>query len=558
MIHMKVALLVATAMMTAQASAQTWDAHGSFSLDANEDASSPFRYTVGGRLATQKNASCMEEQGDCIIDAEVAFAGVYKPRVNGEWLTIGLDASMLFLHPAYFEPTAVVFTAPREGTYRLTGGFRIIDHYPTGVTVSWGEGQKLLSEPGQSTSFSYEKHLEPGQSVAFAVDPNGDYGFDSTGVAVQATFLGSDAPVWQTGGWGDWSTTCGEATRTRTVTCVGPRTGSTLSDSSCEADARPQASETSAQTSGCTFSWKAETWGATVPACGMTVQNRTVRCERSDGQAAGDASCPSETRPDDRRDVADFSACGFSWEAGAWTDPTRTCGSSTRTREVLCRRSDGAVAGDASCTATRPEASETVADYSVCTASWRYSDWSAPVPACGETVSTRTAECVRQDGVTVASASCGAQEALERPATDYGACTFSWQTGGWTTPAACGTTTRTRTVSCLRGDGSPSADDRCDAGSRPVSSERVTDTTGCRYDWVQTGIGAWSACQAGRQTRAIEVQCRRSDGSAAADSLCTGARPASNETRTCGDVPPPRPGQEGDVVIFRRQMQAGR
>ena len=669
----KVALMAATAMlMPADAYAQTWDAHESFSLDANDDPSSVFRYMVGGHLATQKNASCMDEQGQCVLDAEIAFAGVYRPRVTGEWLTIGIDSSMLFIHPAYVDPTAILFVAPKEGAYRLSGGFKIIDHYPTGVIVSWGAGQKLLDQPSQTTSFSYEKHLEAGQTVAFSVDPNGDYGFDSTGVSVQATYLGSDAPVWQMSDWGAWSTTCGAATRIRTATCVNPRTGSDVGETRCAAIPKPATSESSMQTPGCTYSWKsgewgsaapscgvsvmsrtiacmrsdgtsaaddlcdaaprpameaattdystcsfswatgawsapsttcgqatenretycqrsdgskvddaqcpsarpegsrssyqisgctfswkaAETWGAPVPACGSTVQNRSVTCQRSDGVAVEDASCPAADRPATQQPASDLSTCGYSWETGAWSSPTHTCGSATRTRDVTCRRSDGATVDASSCTSERPDAVETVTDYSTCTTTWRYSDWSAPAPACGATSSTRTAECVRQDGTIVEGSLCGVPELLSRSATDYGACSYAWRAGEWATTAACGTTTRTRSVTCVRMDGTTVADDRCEAASRPMASEPVSDTSGCGHDWIQTAIGTWSTCRNGVQSRSISVQCRRSDGIAVPDGLCTGTRPASQETRGCG-AGPDVPASDGTgLVIFRRQIES--
>jgi len=483
---------------------------------------------------------------------------------------------------------------------------------------------------------------------------------------------------WDVGSWGQWSTTCGSASRSRTVQCISPDTGSVAPDASCQS-ARPTSSETSYQTSGCGYSWtpgsygspapacgattssrtvtctrsdgqdadpslcsqatkpvtetaatdystctydfvtsewsdwsshcsanarreravwcdrsdgtrmdpdhswcynagksypggargfeeyapvydgcgfawKTGEWTGAVPACGTTVENRSVTCERSDGQPVADSSCPAADRPTATRSATSYSTCGFSWEAGAWSAPSRTCGTSSRTRTVSCLRSDGSTVTDASCTGERPSTEETVADFSTCSHSWSYGPWSAVPASCGETSQTRTATCVRQDGTTVDGSLCGTPEPTEQAASDYSACSFRWQTGAWSTPSACGTTTRSREVTCLRSDGTDAAANQCDAATRPASSEQVGDISACQYGWVQTGYGEWGACVSGSQSRSITSVCRRSDGTTAPAASCGSSQAPMHESRACSSpVTPPTGGQPADgQVIFRR------
>jgi len=368
---------------------------------------------------------------------------------------------------------------------------------------------------------------------------------------------------WKADPWSAPSTACGEATQTRMVGCLRSD-GTTAAESSCaQAGERPSTSQTTYQTSGCSFSWTTGEWSGAVPACGPTVENRSVTCVRSDGQPATDGSCPSGTRPADQRAATSYGTCGFSWEAGTWSAPSRTCGSATRTRDVVCRRSDGTQVADTQCGSTRPEDSETVTDFSACSHTLSYGEWSATAPACGDSVQTRAVTCIREDGATVDGALCPAPEPLTRQATDYSTCSFHWDVGSWSTPSACGQTTRTRAVTCLRSDGGQATDARCDVDAKPSSSEQIQDTSACQYSWVQTSVAEWSACVGGTQSRSVQAECRRSDGSVTSDALCSasGARP-QDESRGCtGQVTTPTQpgtGPVGGQVIFRRVIDVSR
>jgi hypothetical protein len=374
------------------------------------------------------------------------------------------------------------------------------------------------------------------------------------------TDYGTCSYGWAADVWGAPSTSCGSATQTRRVYCQRSD-GTEVPDAQCAGTGtRPDGTLASYQTSGCSFSWSAGSWSGLVPACGSTVENRSVTCTRSDGQPAADGQCDPATRPAAQRPGTSYQTCGYAWETGSWSTPSRTCGSATRTRTVTCGRSDGTTVDDAQCTGARPDADETVTDYSACSYRWTYTDWLV-AQGCGATMDRRTASCVRQDGVQVDGGYCGGDVTADpviRASTDYSACSFEWRTGSWSTPSACGMATRTRTVTCTRSDGTAASDAQCEAGSRPATSEQVADSSGCLYDWVQTSTGDWSTCVNGVQSRAVTAECRRSDGTVVSDALCPTSHPPVSETRGCGSpvmTPPSGQDPKAGEVIFRRAIE---
>jgi len=484
--------------------------------------------------------------------------------------------------------------------------------------------------------------------------------------------------AWDPAAWSDPSTTCGQATYSRAVTCLSSD-GRTVDPSSCSGT-KPDETKSDYRTDGCGYAWKtASTWDSPVPACGPTVQNRPVTCLRSDGVTVADASCPVVTRPSGQQPATDYSTCTYGWTASSYGEWSATCGSATQTRTVSCQssdgrtvadsfctagsrpaasqtsyqtsgcartwttgawsapdagcsaaavqtrgvsclRSDGQTVADVECTSAKPAASQTVANYASCQPYWYdgsgWSDWNshcsanatrtraiscfrleqrcvsgtpeywgpasgtdcyrripnsqcaayptatregydpsmntqtaavydqcgyawqtgafgAPAAACGATTQTRSVTCLRSDGTTVADASCtSARPAAQQAATDYSTCSYSWSVGAFGAQSTtCGSSTQTRSVTCLRSDGTTVADGSCaSAGSKPSTTQTSYQTSGCGRSWT---AGAWSAPDAGCSAAAVQtrsVSCLRSDGQTVSDAECTAAKPAASQT----------------------------
>ena len=342
---------------------------------------------------------------------------------------------------------------------------------------------------------------------------------------------------WTSTSWGAWSTTCGSATQTRTVTCQSSD-GRTVADSFCSAaGAKPEATQSAYQTSGCGYSWQSGTYGAAAPACGASTQTRLVTCLRSDGVTVSDGFCPAGSKPATSQGTTDYSTCSYSWDPGSWGAWSTSCGSATQTRTVTCLRSDGTTVADTSCASAgaKPATSQSAYQVSGCGYSWQTSTFGAPAAACGSTTQSRSVWCQRSDNQTVADSFCpsASKPSTTQGATDYSTCTYSWNPGGWSAwSTTCGNGTQTRSVTCLRSDGTTVADASCSsAGTKPVASQTAYQVSGCSYGWQSGNWGSpTAACGASTQTRS--VWCQRSDNQTVADSFCGSGKPATSQGTT--------------------------
>jgi len=340
-------------------------------------------------------------------------------------------------------------------------------------------------------------------SVTARATYRGNYGQQSYSVTAQPAYT----YAWNNNAW-TTPAACGSTTSTRSVWCQRSD-GATVADASCSG-AKPATTQAATDYSTCTFAWNQTGW-STPAACGATTSTRSVWCQRSDGTTVADANCGG-AKPATSQAATDYSSCTYSWQTGGWSTPA-SCGSVTQTRSVWCQRSDGTTVADSSCGGAKPATSQSGTDYSSCTYSFTYGSWSSPA-ACGSVTQTRTATCKRSDGTTVANSYCGTP-VTSQSGTDYSACTYSFTYGAWSTPAACGTVTQTRTATCKRSDGTTVSNSYC---GTPVTSQSTTDYSSCTYSF---SYGAWNTpagCGAVTQTRS--ASCIRSDGTTVSNSYC--------------------------------------
>ena len=164
---------------------------------------------------------------------------------------------------------------------------------------------------------------------------------------------------WVVGTPGTCSTTCGNGTAPRTVTCVRAD-GTTAPDSVCSAIPHPGNTAACYDYSVCTNKWTADPWLECNTTCGSGVQTRTVFCERDDGIALPDQDCAGEPRPPETQGCQDVSECNYEWTSDAWsTCSVSGCTTGTQERAVFCERSDGTAVADSLCTMPRPATSQT-------------------------------------------------------------------------------------------------------------------------------------------------------------------------------------------------------
>ena len=395
-----------------------------------------------------------------------------------------------------------------------------------------------LNEAALCGTYEVKRTAQCVRSTGGAVDSSFCSGLTQPALLATADFSGGCTYSWAAGGWTDPGASCTSSeTQSRAVSCRVDQTGAISPDANCTGS-KPAVSQSVADYSGCTYGWQASSWSDPGASCTASeTQTRAVSCRRSDGTSVSSSNC-SGTAPASTQTVADYSGCTYSWQAGSWSDPGASCtASETQTRPVSCLRSDGTNVSGSNCSGTAPASSQTVADYSGCTYSWETGAWNDPGASCSASeTQTRSIICRRSNGDSVAGWRCpGAAPASSQTVSDYSGCSYGWQTSSWGSWSSTCTSSasRSRSVSCIRSDGTSVSGTNCTA-SKPATSETAAVYSGCSYSWATSSwVDPGASCtDAESQTRT--VKCRRSDGTNVVWSNCSASSPPSS-TRTVSD-----------------------
>jgi hypothetical protein len=130
------------------------------------------------------------------------------------WTTVVVPTGVLWVHPGKRWDTLVQWTAPTAGTYSYSGEFELLDIHPTGVigevfggqigedatelysgTLTGPGAKESTMTPGKSETFSGTVSLLAGETLTFAVNNDGNFGADSTGLRATITSSGLRAAV---------------------------------------------------------------------------------------------------------------------------------------------------------------------------------------------------------------------------------------------------------------------------------------------------------------------------------------------------------------------------
>lgn len=253
-----------------------------------------------------------------------------------------------------------------------------------------------------SQDYAFCKNDTPNYNQVAAGDPDAR-GYDRTTDVSTACIPGGRDNAWKTGDWRAPSSTCSSApTHDRTVSCFRKFNGATLTEADCAGVAKPATSETMTPIyTSCSYAWETGTYSSWNAGCSSTAtRTRSVVCRRSDGQAVADASCTG-TKPAASETGPNYESCSYAWTTPSdanWT-PAKGCSANlAQTNTTSCRRSDGTTVADTSCTASsRPATSRTVANYDTCT----YTPRDQGATTCTAQGSQQQYwDCTRSDGAT--------------------------------------------------------------------------------------------------------------------------------------------------------------
>lgn len=350
---------------------------------------------------------------------------------------------------------------------------------------------------------------------------------------------------WTSGEWGGWSSGCSAtAERTRVVQCRMTN-GTVVEDEQCAARGEKPTEIETGNYSGCQNNWVPSAWGpwSNTSTCSASAsRDRTASCQRSDGTPLPDEACPMPKPP--LQELGNLSGCTVDWATGEWSVYDSTCSNSAkRERSVNCQRSDGQVLDDDLCSiSTRPRRVETSTVLSGCSYAWEVGEFEGPEACTSAATLTRTVVCKRSDGtIEPEEGNCnGTKPASTATGASYSSCSYSWFASGLAWNSTCSPTAQqTQTVYCLRSNGDAVDDGFCSsAGAKPSAvGSAIGNMTGCSYEW-EAGpwgwngtAGAWSSeCSTNaQQTRTVE--CVRNGEAVVAESYCQStSKPKSSQT----------------------------
>nr|XP_045010004.1 papilin [Jaculus jaculus] len=159
------------------------------------------------------------------------------------------------------------------------------------------------------------------------------------------------ASRWSHSSWGDCSAQCGGGHQTRLVFCtmdneaypdhMCQRQPRPAHRQPCNSHPCPR-----------TKRWKAGPWAPCSASCGGGSQSRSVYCVSSDGagdqEATEDAQCAGLPRKPPATQACNLRPCA-AWSAGHWGECSATCGAGIRRRSVTCRGEDGTLLPAVAC-----------------------------------------------------------------------------------------------------------------------------------------------------------------------------------------------------------------
>ncbi|RXN17868.1 A disintegrin and metallo ase with thrombospondin motifs 20 [Labeo rohita] len=325
---------------------------------------------------------------------------------------------------------------------------------------------------------------------------------------------------WHVAGRSDCSSKCGPGYRTLDVLCMRYSQNKRLSERvegrACADLPKPQTRE------GChgdclLKSWQYSAWSQCSKSCGHGVRTRQAYCMNNLGRRLVERECNEQQRvlSEPCNDVP----CP-DWSASEWSECLVTCGKGVRHRQVLCILGDEKL-NEQRCDPNAKPSAVGSCELPEC-ASWQVGAWSPCTVSCGQGYQMRAVRCVSGAyGETVHDRECNAaarprdSQDCELSACPRTASVFNtprpaeprhrdtqWRYGSWTScSVSCGEGRRERYVSCRDAQGGVADESSCAHLPRPPDSSMCFSPCG---QWRE---GEWTPCSVscgvGRSTRRV-------------------------------------------------------
>ena len=325
--------------------------------------------------------------------------------------------------------------------------------------------------------------------------------------AVQARIV---SYAWTAGPWSDYTVTCGDATQTRTVACYLQGTVTEASEDKCVPSAKPKTIRV--VTLDVCPKWQAGAWSEPSVTCGPFIATRFVGCYAG-VTLVKDSKCAGE-KPKTEKTFKLVDCPVYKWYSSEWSTPSVTCGPATVYRDVVCKdKATGYVVETSYCQDKKPNTEKVIALPDCPTYSWYTGEWSDPAASCGSTSHTREVYCIQDggNGDAVDDSYCSGEKPYTIEAVELAACIYyEWYAGEWSEPSAtCGPATETRDVTCVIIGGDYTAQDESFCTEEKPETIQYIEQEQCPvYQWY---AGEWSTPSAscGDVTQYRTVSCQQ-------------------------------------------------
>eukprot|EP00066_Takifugu_rubripes_P016653 XP_011605919.1 PREDICTED: A disintegrin and metalloproteinase with thrombospondin motifs 20 [Takifugu rubripes] len=357
--------------------------------------------------------------------------------------------------------------------------------------------------------------------------------------------------VWDpSGSWLECSRIC-QGERRRKVVCVRKSDHLEVSDRRCER--LPQVVAVSEPCNmDCEVRWHVAGKSECSAKCGSGYRSLDVQCVKysllkRQSERVVASVCANAIKPRTRESC--HGDCPLkSWQYGAWSECSKTCGRGSRSRESYCMNDQGRRLADRECSERQRVVAESCNDQPC--PKWSPGEWSECLVTCGKGVRHRQVSCSASTEEKLSDRFC---DPSRKPPT-VGNCELpecaSWKVGAWgECGVTCGHGFQMRAVRCVSGSYGDRVDDReCNAAVRPRDSQEC-EMPSCPWPLparstprpensvqllTQWRYGSWTACSVscGKGKRARYVSCRDARGGVADESQCTHL-PRPPELSTC-------------------------
>lgn len=341
-------------------------------------------------------------------------------------------------------------------------------------------------------------------NITVTVEDVGDGKYDSAMFLADATFSitrPTRTPTvpytYRIGPWTACSATCGIASRSRQVDCVGGTSGVVSTDGrECGRFAAPTTVENCPFVSCESYTYKYGQPGACSATCGQATRQVGVICVQDSTGASVDPNFCGREALEPKTESCDLDDCvTYEFAVSEFGPCGVTCGEGLRTREVACLTDKKQQVDDVYCQGlVRPTTTETCNEDACPYYNLKIGEWGACSVTCGVGTARRVLGCTDEKDNTVSDALCAN---IVRPS-ELKSCQFDpCQSYGYTfnqwapCSVSCGEGVKTRKVFCVNAVGNEVREESCGAMIKPKAEAPCTETACNQYKYKAL---EWSSC----------------------------------------------------------------